>query len=148
MPSKSVKPGEGCCPKGKGGRTEMGGARDPPDTPFIPFLVSLNLRLTGSLYGCLLLPLSVSDFVWGSWSSAWFGCQAQRQAQWALALLAGWSCPFCHPPPQPFVLHHDPRTCLSLVLSLCPSFLVGAFLSISQVSPTCLSPSLSLLLGF
>lgn len=48
MPSKSVKQGKHVV-KGNGGGTRVGGARDPLSVPFIPFLVSLTLPLTGSL---------------------------------------------------------------------------------------------------
>lgn len=73
MPSKSFKRGKHVV-KANGGRTAVGGARDPLSVTFIPFLVSLTLPLTESLWLGLFPSLSVSDFIWRSWSCAWSYC--------------------------------------------------------------------------
>lgn len=79
----------------------VGGTRDPGSTPFLGVSDPPSGKV--SLWLGLLPCLGVSDSVWGSWSTASPAFQAQRRAQRAPCLLAGWSRP--RVPPQLFISH-------------------------------------------
>lgn len=131
---------EACFPKGTGGRTGGWGQRPSRHSlqslPGISEPVSLGLSMAVSSYLsesltlvilvlCLVRLLGTAPGTVGSGT-------------------VGWLVQPCLPPPSPSSYITIP---ISASPWLCPSFLFGAFLSISQVSSTCLSPSLSLL-GF